>query len=86
MPGSVGSLARKRGERVAFHGARADQQEQDPQFYQRVDSRRFADERWMDELTDAQLRLFAIIAGRENARHGYPPSLERRTVDTTSAV
>jgi len=39
----------------------------------------FRDERWKRELTDGQLRVFAMVAGRLNRRYGYPPALERDT-------
>lgn len=40
-------------------------------YYQRVDPRRFRDERWRSELTPMQLRLFALAAGRLNRKLGY---------------
>jgi len=38
---------------------------------------RFVDDRWKKELSDAELRIFAIIAGGYNRRLGYSPSLHR---------
>jgi hypothetical protein len=48
-------------------------------YYKRVDPGRFEDYRWKEELTDAQLRVFGLWAGRVNRRYGYPPSLDRHT-------
>lgn len=39
----------------------------------------FRDERWKKELTNWQLRQFALLAGRWNRRLGYPPALDRQT-------
>lgn len=39
----------------------------------------FHDERWKSELSNWQLRLFALAAGLTNRRFGYPPSLDRKT-------
>lgn len=38
----------------------------------------YTDNRWQTSLTDKQLRLFALLAGRFNRKMGYPPSMERR--------
>lgn len=45
--------------------------------YNSTDLRHFVDERWKHELSDWQLRVFAIAAGRLNRKFGYPPSLDR---------
>ena len=45
--------------------------------YRKVDAARFEDERWKSELTDKQLRIFDLIAGRINRRFGYPRKLDR---------
>lgn len=43
----------------------------DKEFYEKASLERFVDERWKQELTPGQLRLFALIAGRQNRRLGY---------------
>ncbi|MHC5023213.1 MAG: sulfotransferase family protein [Planctomycetota bacterium] len=55
---------------------RADQRH-DMDFYRQRDARNFADERWKTELSDRQLRIFAVAAGRLNRALGYPPALDR---------
>jgi hypothetical protein len=45
--------------------------------YRQSEPRNFLDERWKDELTDRQLRIFALAAGRLNRQLGYPPSTRR---------
>lgn len=52
----------------------------DLSFYARSDPARFRDDRWQRELTDGQLRIFALIAGRLNRALGYPRSLDRQSV------
>ncbi|MBI1371678.1 MAG: hypothetical protein GC159_02795 [Phycisphaera sp.] len=47
------------------------------EFYKDKDPGNFVDERWKDELTDSQLRVFALLAGRLNRRFGYPKALDR---------
>jgi hypothetical protein len=49
----------------------------DLDYYQKVNAAKFVDERWKKELTDWQLRVFGLLAGRTNRRYGYPPSLDR---------
>ena len=46
-------------------------------FYQKADAAHFVDQRWKKELTDGQLRLFALAAGRLNRRYGYPRATDR---------
>ena len=43
----------------------------DLDFYKRADANHFVDERWREELTNAQLRLFALFGGRLNRKLGY---------------
>jgi hypothetical protein len=50
----------------------------DLQYYRNVDPSTFRDERWKTELTNGQLRIFGLIAGRLNRRFGYPRSLDRQ--------
>jgi hypothetical protein len=45
--------------------------------YSTTDLKNFVDERWKSELTDWQLRLFALAAGRLNRQFGYPRALDR---------
>jgi len=45
--------------------------------YRRQDPARFVDERWKQELTTGQLRIFALWAGRKNRQYGYPPATQR---------
>lgn len=52
------------------------------QRYQQQAPDQFRDERWKRELTDWQLRVFALAAGRTNRRFGYPPSLDRQSEPT----
>ncbi|MCZ6834763.1 MAG: sulfotransferase [Planctomycetota bacterium] len=47
--------------------------------YRKTDPKKFKDERWKEELTDGQLRLFALTAGRVNRKYGYPASLDRQS-------
>jgi hypothetical protein len=46
--------------------------------YQEQDPANYRDERWKTELSDRQLRLFGLLAGRFNRSLGYPSSLDRR--------
>ena len=48
-----------------------------PDPYSQSEPRNFLDERWKDELTDRQLRIFGLAAGRLNQQLGYPPSTQR---------
>ena len=43
----------------------------DSQFYARSDPATFRDERWKTELSDRQIRWFALAAGRLNRSLGY---------------
>lgn len=45
--------------------------------YRKTDPTRFVDERWKHELSNRQLRVFALLAGRLNRRLGYPRALDR---------
>ena len=49
----------------------------DLEYYKRTDPARFRDERWKQELSDWQLRVFGLFAGRVNRRYGYPPAVDR---------
>jgi len=49
-------------------------------YYKDKDPGNFSDERWKSELSDSQLRLFALWAGRLNRRFGYPRSLDRESI------
>lgn len=51
--------------------------DRDWEHYERTDPAKFTDERWKHELTDRQLRVFGLIAGRLNRKLGYPRSLDR---------
>ncbi len=79
--GTLLSLARKRGEEKAATAGATLEQDTKPQwdldFYKKSDVSTFRDERWRSELTDKQLRLFGLLAGRLNRKLGYPPSLDR---------
>jgi hypothetical protein len=83
--GTLLSLVQKRNDRVAVDqlqnaeplaGSRKGPQ-WDMNYYAGADPTKFVDERWKKELTDAQLRIFALIAGRLNRKYGYPPSMDR---------
>jgi len=85
--GTMFSMAREK--ESAGEAARADQiahrvdpQRLDVNYYEEQDPGQFRDERWKNELSDRDLRIFGLIAGRLNRQFGYPPSLERR--DTAS--
>jgi hypothetical protein len=49
----------------------------DLKHYEKADPKKFADERWKSELSDNQLRLFGLLAGRLNRSLGYSKSLDR---------
>lgn len=49
----------------------------DLDFYRKNKQATVRDERWKKELSDRQLRLFALLAGRLNRSFGYPPSMQR---------
>jgi hypothetical protein len=46
-------------------------------FYEKQDPTKFADERWKTELSNWQLRVFALATMGLNRRLGYPPALRR---------
>jgi hypothetical protein len=46
--------------------------------YQQQSAQQFRDERWKSQMSNLQLRLFALAAGRTNRRFGYPSSLDRK--------
>ena len=48
----------------------------DLKHYEKQDPANFKDERWKSELTDAQLRMFNLVAGRLNRRYGYAAGKE----------
>ncbi len=50
----------------------------DRSIYQTQEPGAFRDERWKTELSDRQLRIFALAAGRLNRALGYPPATDRR--------
>ena len=50
---------------------------QDVGHYLKTDPGSFRDERWKHELSDWQLRIFALATGRLNRRLGYPAALDR---------
>jgi len=47
--------------------------------YQQQSASQFRDERWKSQLTNTQLRFFALAAGRTNRRFGYPARLARQS-------
>lgn len=50
----------------------------DRSLYKTQDPGAFRDERWKTDLTDRQLKIFALAAGRLNVSLGYPRSTDRR--------
>jgi len=79
LGGSLGLLKQLAEQRSdALHAKQhPDRRRNDSDFYQQQDLDRFLDERWKSELTDAQLRVFALAAGRQNRRYGYPRATDR---------
>ncbi len=53
------------------------QRQIDLDYYHRSDPVSFRDDRWKEELSDWQLRVFALRAGRLNRTLGYGASLDR---------
>ena len=51
--------------------------DRDLAYYRDSDPARFIDQRWKRELTDRQLRVFGLVAGRLNRRLGYGRSRDR---------
>ena len=51
----------------------------DLKHYRNNNPKQFSDERWKSQLTNRQLRVFALMAGRLNRGFGYPPSLDRQS-------
>lgn len=45
--------------------------------YKKTDPKHFVDERWKSELSNFQLRVFGLLAGRLNRKYGYPRSTQR---------
>jgi hypothetical protein len=56
------------------------EQNWDLRHYERTSPANFVDQRWKQELTDVQLRVFGLIAGGVNRRLGYSRSLDRTSV------
>ncbi len=77
-PGTLFSMLRRAG---GDADAQADRKDTHLQWnldhYRDASPDAFRDERWKGELSDRQLRLFALVAGRMNRRYGYPPARER---------
>lgn len=46
-------------------------------YYENVDVARFKDERWKQELTNGQMRMFALTAGRLHRKLGYGSAMDR---------
>jgi len=79
-PGTLFSMLRQGGGDADAQGRRTDTSlEWNLDHYREASTDRFRDERWKHELSDRQLRMFALIAGRMNRRFGYPPALQRDT-------
>ncbi len=53
----------------------------DLDYYKKSNPAAFKDERWKSQLSDRQLRQFALIAGRLNRRFGYSASTQRSAPD-----
>ncbi len=51
----------------------------DLNYYQGANAAKFTDDRWKTELSDWQLRVFGLLAGRKNRQYGYPASLDRNS-------
>jgi hypothetical protein len=62
---------------VIANGPATDTLNWDLNYYKKTDPAKFVDERWKHELSDHQLRLFGLLAGRVNRRFGYPRSTDR---------
>ncbi|NBC97307.1 MAG: hypothetical protein GVY27_13255 [Deinococcus-Thermus bacterium] len=77
--GTLLSVLRQDGDRAIHSDPTSTGLAWDLDYYRQRDAGAgaFRDERWKRELTDGQLRLFALVAGRLNHRYGYPPALER---------
>jgi hypothetical protein len=60
-----------------LHNARLEEKRADLDFYRQSDLKHLVDDRWKRELSDWQLRLFALVAGRTNRKLGYPRALDR---------
>jgi len=76
------SAKRGRAEEIAEEATR--NQQADVNYYQQQDPKQFQDERWKSELSDRDLRLFGLVAGRLNRRFGYPRSLDRESSPVAS--
>ncbi len=73
--GPMTILAQQRGIELHPPGPPSPSRRHVPQvdldFYRRADANHFIDERWREELTDAQLRLFGLFGGKLNGKLGY---------------
>jgi hypothetical protein len=49
----------------------------DLNYYDKTTPATFVDERWKTKLSDWQLMIFSVAAGRMNRRYGYTPTLQR---------
>lgn len=76
-PGTMTDLA-ERKETAPVERRKLDESQIGAEHYRGNDPTNFVDERWKKELSDWQLRIFALAAGRRNRSYGYPASLDRR--------
>jgi hypothetical protein len=81
--GTLFSMLRKTEPRAALPDTQANAprvtgvKDWDLKHYEKNDPAQFKDERWKTELTDKQLRIFALAGGLLNRRYGYPRALDR---------
>jgi hypothetical protein len=75
-PGTMTDLA-ERKETAPVERRKLDDSQIGAEHYRGNDPTHFVDERWKQELSNWQLRVFGLAAGRRNRSYGYPPSLDR---------
>ncbi|MBI1372630.1 MAG: hypothetical protein GC159_07695 [Phycisphaera sp.] len=80
LGGSIGLLktvADEQGHDQLHYHQKPGKKRKDWDYYQKQDMNPFSGERWKTELSDSQLRVFALAAGRQNRYYGYPRSTDR---------